>query len=861
MSSRFTIVETTLNRAELRWKWLRFVRLSSMLGGITALVFLALGLGLRWEWITSKSTATALMTCILFLAFVAELVIMIVVAGDTPARGWLGAAIERVDSRLLDRLNALLYLEQRERDAHAQAFSARIARQLQEVTRQGAAPEAFSAKQAWIRFAGFVAVLSLTVFFYQHYSPWGHLNAVASARAAAAAAAQPESPLDLVLPATNSVEHVQPWGEVRITEPGRDLQVTKVDVVPLQIEAAANQSLDSVKWLSTINGQEEADHALPHPAEPRYAVYRPTIYLDELRLADWDVMTYYAKAATESKQSYGSEVYFLEVRPFREDILKLPGGEGGKCYQTLSELTALINRQQHVIRQTHQHLQQPPAQENLRLQDLGKLASAEADLAESTQHLYSQITAEMETQPIGEALDNLAKAEDSLQQAGKALEKDSMPEAQGLERSALSQLVAARKMFQKAITDNPDQFKDPSQEEPPPIADSAQKLSQMAEFRNEAAAAQQFMEKTIEEQKKLQQKTRLTPRNDYPKLANEQRQLQQSLQEFQEQHPKPFAGAEQESKEAKEAMKKSAENYDKRNVAASSTAEKAVQQLEKLNEAMEEQSLEKQMANAYKLKQMLDRQAETFGQCSKPGSGVSGAELQSTVDQARNTLNQLQKTAEQQPTRDHFGEPLRDALSGQNKADLEAKLSRLERPRRLEDVQDGTSKEQRAGEAAQALAKVSKAFEESQPGGLKLARQQDSLKPGEKNRLGQGIAELESLIAQLEKNRQLTPEDRAKQARQALDNVQSGARSDYGNNEATEVLLAKLDKMLKGEKPVEIEDLKMLLNQLQHLSSETAERLTKNEDQPAVSNIDPAKLPPAYRSRIQKYFQQLSEKP
>jgi len=33
-------------------------------------------------------------------------------------------------------------------------------------------------------------------------------------------------------------------------------------------------------------------------------------------------------------------------------------------------------RQQHVIRQTHQHLQQPPAQENLRLQDLGKLASA-----------------------------------------------------------------------------------------------------------------------------------------------------------------------------------------------------------------------------------------------------------------------------------------------------------------------------------------------------------------------------------------------------------------------------------------------------------------------------------------------------
>jgi len=85
------------------------------------------------------------------------------------------------------------------------------------------------------------------------------------------------------------------------------------------------------------------------------------------------------------------------------------------------------------------------------------------------------------------------------------------------------------------------------------------------------------------------------------------------------------------------------------------------------------------MANAYKLKQMLDRQAETFGNAPSPVPGFRERNCQSTVDQARNTLNQLQKTAEQQPTRDHFGEPLRDALSGQNKADLEAKLSRLER--------------------------------------------------------------------------------------------------------------------------------------------------------------------------------------
>src|SRR5439155_1049330 len=108
-----------------------------------------------------------------------------------------------------------------------------------------------------------------------------------------------EKPLDLAMPATNNIEQNQSWGEVRITDPGADLKVTKVDVVPLEIEAAANQSLQKVSWFSTVNGTEETPHELPPPKEPRYAVYQPTLYLDELHLTDWDVMTYYAKATTE----------------------------------------------------------------------------------------------------------------------------------------------------------------------------------------------------------------------------------------------------------------------------------------------------------------------------------------------------------------------------------------------------------------------------------------------------------------------------------------------------------------------------------------------------------------------------------
>ncbi len=354
---------------------------------------------------------------------------------------------------------------------------------------------------------------------YQFGSPWSRLLAAEKAKATPPVLA--EKPLELTLPTTNNAEQSQTWGEVRITDPGGDLRVTKVDVVPLQIEAAANQALKKVDWFSTINGAGETPHELPPPTEPRYAVYQPTVYLDELHLADWDVMTYYAKANTEKDNSFASDVYFLEVRPFREDILKMPGGENGEAYQSLNELSALISRQQHVIRQTHQHLQQPQEQETLQAQDRKKLSEAEGDLGDSAQHLYAQMAARMENKPIGEALDNLAKAEKSLDRASKLLGDNVMNEAQNRERRALAELIAARKMFQKAVSDDPNAFADKAGDstgdDTAPTAEAmkklnTKKLNEMAEFRNEAKAAQQFVDKTLEQQRSLEQQTRTTPR-------------------------------------------------------------------------------------------------------------------------------------------------------------------------------------------------------------------------------------------------------------------------------------------------------------------------------------------------------------
>ena len=58
--------------------------------------------------------------------------------------------------------------------------------------------------------------------------------------------------------------------------------------------------------------------------------------------------------------------------------------------------------------------------------------------------------------------------------------------------------------------------------------------------------------------------------------------------------------------------------------------------------------------------------------------------------------------------------------------------------------------------------------------------------------------ELDSLIRQLENHRAVPKEDQAKEGRQALLNLQSGLRSQYGDNERGNQLLIQLQQLLRA---------------------------------------------------------------
>jgi hypothetical protein len=839
-------IELNLRRAAARRLHLLQLQHTATIGSIVCLLLLALAVVMIRGWSTHRAPVAVAIALIVVGAFLAWMVTMIVATASQPKRPRLAAAVERVRPRLLDRLNTLVTLQHVRHAYPLRSYFARIERQAQDVLRTEQPRPTFSPTRPLAHLIVFGALLSTTVFVYDRYDPWERLRSLPEV---VEAVKKPEPPIDMALPEASALEQKKNWGEVRISEPGHDMRVTKVDAIPLQIEAAADQSLKEVKWSSAINGAKEEPHALPPPAEPRYAVYQPVLYMDEFHLADWDVMTYYAKAATEGNNSYGSEIYFLEVRPFREDILKMlggGGGGGGKCYDLLAKLTELIQRQQHIIRETHHYVQSAPD-----AQDRAKLALAETDLADAARHLYAEVATRFENAPIGEVLDHLAQAESWLKRAGSKLADDFLPEAQSHERTALTELVATRKIFQKKLIEYPDAFKDAEDEESSPITESSKKLRQVEEFRNETKAAQEFVKKTMERQQDIAKRANTaSPKTN---LANEQSELAKSLKEFQEQHPEPFRAVTNEVTEAQSAMRQSEDALKDNKPTARRAPAQAADKLQKLHDALQEQSLDRQLTAAYKLKQLLDDQ---IGQCEelgeKPGALKPDKIKELTVN-AERTTGQLKQIAEQPPTRDAFGPPLRDALADDRKRALDSQLDTLAQ------AQGDDATKQAAKNAAEALSRVSKAFGESQPRVAQQLGKSDPLKDSGRDGLERGLSLLQSLLTQLENNHHPSPENEGKQRGETLYLLRDSIRELYGDDERSETLVALLEEELNEKtKPLDPIAIKKLMDEIKNFSIEVSDARHK-PDEPEVTHIDPSRLPPAYRARIERYFRKLSE--
>jgi hypothetical protein len=769
----------------------------------------------------------------------------------------------------LPRINTVVFLEKLRRP-HSFALKRSIEAQAAGVLEQHPVTLHFSPRPALLRLGLFAFLLAGIILFAVHYHPFAQLL---HPPAGGLSGSRNDTPFELVPGNVNENTTPQkPWGEIRIVNPGHDVKLTKIDVLPLQIEMAASAPLQNPAWITSINGGPEMRHELPPSTEPQYAVYQPLIYLDELKVSDWDVISYYAKVETAAPAEYVSQIYFIEVRPFREDILKATGGNGngsGHAKDLLEKLNQLVAKQTTVIQQTHQYQQTTYPTEEMRKQDKQKLADAQKALSDASQHLYGEIVADDENAPIGDILDHLAAAQQQMDKAKENLDEDITPVAKQAEQVALSEAVATRKSFYKAISDNPNAFGNDSGQngEKTPIAstkDSLKALSQVTEMHDRDQATLNKLGALAQQQQRLANSTS-DGSGAHAYAAGAETNLKNQVEKLMQDNPDLFRAADTEKGKLNSDMSQAIEKLTgSDSYQGKHFLTQAAGDMSDLQKAVEKNHQLQQLAEAYKLKKVIDQNIQQLGQeKDKPGS-LSPQDIKNLSDSAQRSTGTLQELANQ-PGHDGFGPELGHSLSPENQQALQKALDQLGQST------PGPASQGAASTAQGNLSQVSKAFEQSQPDVTRqMNGQAQGQGPGQRNGQGQGppgldldqaMQELQGLILAQQKAQPPSKEDQSKEEGEILGDLEENLSKD--KMPEAEALLAQVKdaEQKKKDLPLNTDELKKLLDKVETVSSEANDPNKPPPPGSEITVIDASKFPASYRDRIRTYYEQLSSHP
>lgn len=120
---------------------------------------------------------------------------------------------------------------------------------------------------------------------------------------------------------------------IAIEEPGRDTDVSAIEEVYIEARATDDYGIGDLRLVYSVNGVEEdtVDLYDASGAPLDEVVAGHTLFMEDFDLEDGDLVSFYA--ITSDEQNTGtpisSDIYFLQIRPFRRDYREAPPQQGG----------------------------------------------------------------------------------------------------------------------------------------------------------------------------------------------------------------------------------------------------------------------------------------------------------------------------------------------------------------------------------------------------------------------------------------------------------------------------------------------------------------------------------------------------
>ena len=312
----------------------------------------------------------------------------------------------------------------------------------------------------------------------------------------------------------------------KLISPDGDYLATDVASVPITFEVTDDFGLDSVKMCLEIPGQQPAEVIVSVEEGARSKKFTHTIELEKYSLTVGDSILFYAQAtdidtgSALAKRTSRSDMYFIEVRPYRQNWRPKPGGGPGQGGGSLPvELLNILEYTRAILKKTWVIA----GKSNLNEQDRSRLEFINNDVL----YCAEQLALIRDDSEYG--FNDLHKA--VLNTVLGYYEKASGYLAEPNATSAIAPEKNAYRVLRKFILEldlelNPPESGKGQQAQKP---DSV-KLQEMLEF------SQDEKERIAAELKKLQQKLK--------KLTREQKTLITTFENFLEQQTKEKKSAE-----------------------------------------------------------------------------------------------------------------------------------------------------------------------------------------------------------------------------------------------------------------------------------------------------------------------------
>jgi hypothetical protein len=263
--------------------------------------------------------------------------------------------------------------------------------------------------------------------------------------------ASPEYAIDLLsdLPPSVSFE-----------EPGRDTRASAIEEVFVEARADDDYGIGNLDLVYSVNGGEEQTVSLYSAGGPplKEVTAGHTFFLEELELEPGDFISYYARAAdnnrVDGRQSIASDIYFIQIRPFRKDFRQaeqrgsteesMQGGEG-------QPEAALSQTQREIIAGTFNLFRDREQYSPDQYQEaLTTLSLAQERLREQVETLVQRLRTRGVVQDgsgFETILEELPRAAEAMEGAVRSLRAGQAQEALSPEQQALRHLQRAEETY------------------------------------------------------------------------------------------------------------------------------------------------------------------------------------------------------------------------------------------------------------------------------------------------------------------------------------------------------------------------------------------------------------------------------